>query len=281
MSRSGVLYMAASALCFSLMSVLVKIAGARLPAPEIVAARVVVTLVLSYAMVRRAGLSPWGTRRGALALRGLLGFSALSCYYWSLTRLPLAEATTIQHVAPLFTAIGAWFVLGERAGWSAAVAIVLGLCGVALVARPGGFGGASLDGAAVIVALGGALCSATAYVTVRQLSRDEDPLVIVFYFPLVSLPLAIPWMIPGAVMPTPREWLVLAAIGVCTQAAQVCMTRGLSLERAGRASAVGYLQVALALGWGIVAFGEIPGPSAIAGAVLIVAGTLIVATTRR
>jgi drug/metabolite transporter (DMT)-like permease len=280
MSRTGVLYMAASALFFSLMSVLVKVAGARLPAPEIVVARVVVTLILSYVMVRSAGLSPWGTRRRALALRGLLGFSALSCYYWTLTRLPLAEATTIHHMAPLFTAVGAWIVLKERAGWATAAAIALGLAGVVLVARPGGFGGGELDGAAVIVAVIGALCSAAAYVTVRQLSRDEDPLVIVFYFPLVALPLAIPWMIPSAVWPTPREWLVLLAVGVCTQAAQVCMTRGLSLERAGRASAVGYLQVAMAVGWGILAFGEVPGPPALAGAGLIVAGTLLVSFTR-
>ncbi len=278
MSRVGVLYMAASALFFSLMSVLVKVAGARLPAAEIVVARVCMTLLLSYVMVRRAGLSPWGTRRAALALRGLLGFSALSCYYWTLTRLPLAEATTIHHMAPLFTAWGAWFVLGERAGWPALVAIALGLAGVVMVAQPGGAG---LDETAVIVAVIGAACSGAAYVTVRQLSRDEDPLVIVFYFPLVALPLAIPWMIPVAVWPTAREWLVLVGVGTCTQAAQVCMTRGLSLERAGRASAVGYLQVALAVGWGAIAFGEIPPATALAGAGLIVGGTLVVAATSR
>jgi len=277
MSRTGVLYMAASALFFSLMSVLVKVAAARLPAAEIVVARVVVTLILSYVMVRSAGLSPWGTRRRALALRGLLGFAALSCYYWTLTRLPLAEATTIHHLAPLFTAVGAWIVLGERAGWATGVAIALGLGGVVLVARPGG---GDLDGVAVLIGIAGALCSAAAYVTVRQLSRHEDPLVIVFYFPLVALPLAIPWMIPTAVWPTPREWLVLVAIGACTQAAQVCMTRGLSLERAGRASAIGYLQVAMAVGWGILVFGEIPPPMALTGAGLIVGGTLLVAWTR-
>lgn len=283
-SRTGVLYMAASALFFSAMSALVKVAGTRLPAQEIVLARVLVTLALSWWMVRRAGLSPWGTRRGALVLRGLLGFSALSCYYWTLTRLPLAEATTIHHVAPLFTALGAWVVLGERAGLAALVAIGLGLVGVALVAQPAAFpgvGGGDLDIAAVAVAVLGALFSGAAYVTVRQLSRHEDPLVIVFYFPLVALPLAIPWTIPVAVWPTPLEWLVLLGVGVFTQAAQVCLTRGLSLERAGRASAIGYLQVALAVVWGLLFFGEVPGWSTIAGSLLIVGGTVIVASTTR
>jgi drug/metabolite transporter (DMT)-like permease len=281
-SRRGVLYMAASALFFSGMSALVKVAGARLPPQEIVLVRVVMTLGLSWWMVRRAGLSPWGTRRGALVLRGLLGFTALSCYYWTLTRLPLAEATTIHHMAPLFTALGAWLLLGERAGAAALVAIVLGLAGVALVAQPSALaGGAALDPVAVGIALAGALASGAAYVTVRTLSRHEDPLVIVFYFPLVALPLAIPWAIPGWVWPTATEWLVLAGVGVFTQAAQVCLTRGLSLEKAGRASAIGYLQVALAVGWGMLFFAETPGWSTIAGSVLIVGGTVLVASTSR
>jgi len=280
--RTGILYMAASALFFSAMSALVKVAGARLPPQEIVLTRVVMTLALSWWMVRRAGLSPWGTRRVALVGRGLLGFTALSCYYWTLTRLPLAEATTIHHMAPLFTALGAWLLLGERAGLAAIVAIGLGLAGVALVAQPAALpGGTALDGVAVAVALGGALASGAAYVTVRTLSRDEDPLVIVFYFPLVALPLAIPWTIPVWLWPTAREWLVLAGVGVCTQIAQVCLTRGLSLERAGRASAVGYLQVALAVTWGLLFFGETPGAATIVGAIMIVAGTVLVASTSR
>jgi drug/metabolite transporter (DMT)-like permease len=278
MRRAGVLYMAASALFFSAMSALVKVAGHRLPPQEIVLVRVVITLVLSYAMVRRAGLSPWGTRRGALALRGLLGFSALSCYYWTLTHMSLAEATTIHHMAPIWTAIGAWVLLKERVGLAAFGAIALGLAGVVLVADPGA---ASMERWPIAVALAGSLCSGMAYVTVRQLSRHEDPLVIVFYFPLVALPLAIPWTWTVAVWPTAEEWGVLFGVGVFTQAAQVCLTRGLSLERAGRASAVGYLQVALAVMWGVIFFGEVPAVWTLAGAALIVGGTVLVASTSR
>jgi len=284
MRRTGVLYMAASALFFSAMSALVKVAGHRLPPQEIVLVRVVVTLALSWIMVRRAGLSPWGTRRGALILRGFLGFSALSCYYWALTRLPLAEATTIHHMAPLFTALGAWVLLKERVGLSALVAIAVGLGGVVLVAQgsaPASAAAADVHLGTVLIALLGSLCSGAAYVTVRQLSRDEDPLVIVFYFPLVALPLATLWAIPVALWPTAREWLVLLGVGAFTQAAQVCLTRGLSLERAGRASAVGYLQVALAVLWGVLFFGEVPPLATLAGAALIIGGTVLVASTSR
>jgi len=104
----GVAYMAASALGFSVMSMLVKVASARLPSGEIVFARALVTLAISWAMVRRAGVSPWGRRRARLALRGAIGFGALACYYVSLARLPLADATTLQNTTPLVTAALAW-----------------------------------------------------------------------------------------------------------------------------------------------------------------------------
>ena len=86
--------------------------------------------------------------------------------------------------------------------------------------------------------------------------------------------------VPVAIWPTPTEWLVLAGVGAATQAAQVCLTRGLSLERAGRASAVGYLQVVFAVLWGTLAFAEPLALTTVAGAGLIVGGTLLVSLTR-
>src|SRR4051812_11944037 len=101
--------MAASAFGFSCMALLVKLASARLPTGEIVFARALITLVLSYVMVRRAGLSPWGNDRTALALRGVLGFGGLTGYYIALAHLPLADATTIQNATPVTTALLAWW----------------------------------------------------------------------------------------------------------------------------------------------------------------------------
>src|SRR4051794_9889200 len=179
-------YMALSALGFSVMAVGVKLAARELPTGEIVLARAVITLLLSFVLVRRAGLSPWGTRRGGLVFRGLLGFSGLAFYYLSLVRLPLAEATTLQNLVPVITALLAWRMLGERVGWSGAFALLCGIGGVLLVARPFGASvgasGAGGNGVGVACALAAAAASATAYVTVRELSKTEHPLVIVLYF---------------------------------------------------------------------------------------------------
>jgi drug/metabolite transporter (DMT)-like permease len=272
MRSRAVGYMALSALGFSAMSVLVKLAARELPTGEIVLARAVITLVLSLWLVRRAGLSPWGTQRRKLLVRGVLGFSGLGFYYLSLARLPLAEATTLQNTVPVLTALLAWWVLGERIGLAAGFALACGLGGVALVARPAG----TADAAGIACALAAAASSSIAYVTVRQLSRTEHPLVIVLYFPLVATPLAIPWAAAHSVWPTAHGWLLLAGIGAATQVGQVFLTKGLAVERAGRATSIGYLQICFAIVWQLLVFGDAPSIWTLAGASLIIAGTLAV-----
>jgi drug/metabolite transporter (DMT)-like permease len=266
--------MAASAFGFSCMSLLVKLASPRLPTGEIVFSRALVTLVLSYVMVRRAGLSPWGHRAAPLVFRGLMGFGGITSLYIALARLPLADTTTLQNVTPLLTAVLAWWLLGERIGWPTAAAIACGLLGVTLMVHPSGNG---LDPIGVVAALCGVTCSSVTYVTVRKLVRTEHPLVIVFYFPLVAAPLSLPWVISTFVMPQPIDWLLLIALGCATQIGQVFMTRALSIERAGRVTAIGYLQVALAMVWQLVIFDELPGLWTIAGTSLIIGSTLVIA----
>jgi len=279
MRSRGVLFMMLSALGFSIMSVLVKVVSPRLPTGEIVLARAAITLVISYWLVRRAQLSPWGTRHGALVGRGLLGFAALGCYYLALAHLPLADATTLHFTQPLLTSLLAWWLLGERVGWAAAFAIACGLGGVTLVVHPGVPLGDGADPFGVSIALASAALSSLAYVTVRQLVKTEHPLVIVFYFPLIATPLAIPWALYDFVWPSALDWLLLAGIGVSTQFGQVFLTRALAIERASRATAVGYIQICFAVMWQLIVFGQWPALGTVLGAALVIAGTLAVSMT--
>lgn len=279
----GIRYMAGAALFFSLMSLLVKVAGQELPTLEVVLVRGVITLVLSWAMVRRAGLSPWGNSRGLLWLRGLLGFTALTCFYYAVVHLPLAEVTVIQYTNPVWTALLAAVLLDERLHPIEVAGTLLSLAGVVLVARPSflfGAGASGLDPVAVGVALSGAVFSAGAYVTVRKLGGSDDPLVIVFYFSLVTTLAALPLAAPGWEWPTVGGWAALAGVGVTTQIAQVFMTEGLKRERAGRAMAVGYLQIVFAALWGLAFFAEVPDAWSVVGSLLVVVGTFVTGRTR-
>ena len=111
--QRGAMMMVLSALAFSAMTALVKLAGERLPSQELVVARAIVSLVLSWSLLRSARVSPWGEDRRWLWLRGLLGFAGLSCVYGAVTHLPLAEATVLQYLHPPITALLAGVFLKE------------------------------------------------------------------------------------------------------------------------------------------------------------------------
>jgi drug/metabolite transporter (DMT)-like permease len=281
-SRGGVAYMVHAAFWFAVMALFVKLAGGTLPTMQIVFARGAITLGIASLVLVRARLSPFGSRSRLLLLRGAVGASALICFYAAVVHLPLAEATVIHQTAPLFTAVFAAVFLHERltAGvlWSLAGAFV----GVVMIARPGWLFGAAANAPSdagswefAFVALLGAILSAIAYVTVRRLGRTDNPLVVVFYLPLVTLPASAPFALPVWVWPDALGWTWLAGIGVSTQIAQVALTKGLARVAAGRATAVGYLQVAFATLFGALVFRVWPDGWSWAGMLLIV-GSLVV-----
>ncbi|MEB3354583.1 MAG: DMT family transporter [Cyanobacteriota bacterium] len=265
--------MVASALSFSLMGVCVKQVGGRIPAAEVVLARAIVSVGLSWWLLRRAGVPPWGQRRGLLVWRGVIGTAALLCVYAALAALPLASATVLQYLYPPFTALLAWLMLGERIGKRVLAAMALGWAGVLLVAQPGS--DLALAWQPVLIAVAGALFTALAYVSVRSLGQSEHPLVIVFYFPLVALPLSLPLVALDPVLPTPGEVAWLIGVGVFTQLGQVYLTRSLTALPAARATAISYVQVVFAGGWGWLLFGETIDGATIAGAALVLAATLV------
>ncbi len=278
----GLRYMAYAAFFFSIMSLLVKVAGQRLPSQEIVFFRSVGTLILSWWGLQRIGRSPWGEQKMLLTYRGIAGFLALLCFFYAITELPLGDATVIQYTNPVFTAILAAVFLGEKLKPVVMLSTAGSLIGVALIGQPAFlFGRVSrLDPAAVGIGLLGAVLAAIAYVLVRQLRDTEHYLVIIFYFSLAGTIGAFPLSLPEFVWPLWWEWGVLIAIGIITQIAQIYMTRGLHLEEAGRATAVGYLQLVFAFLWGMLFFNEFPDVWSTVGVLLVVASTFVISTRR-
>lgn len=273
----GLRYAAVGALSFSLMSAFAKLVGARIPVQEIILIRGIVFGGLTFALLRWKGLDPWGRERPLLLLRGLLGYGALTCFFWAVMHLPLADTTTLHFTNPVFGALLAALVLGEVLKKWEAILVALSLGGVIMVARPEFlFGGEeSLPPLAVGVALLGAIFSAGAYVTTRRLTRTNDPLVIVFYFALVTVVGSVPFNLVSFTPPVGWEWALLAAVGVATLGGQVFLTRALQLEKAVRVMAVGYLQIVFAVLLGVGLFAEVPDVWSVAGAAVIIASTFL------
>ncbi len=275
----GARYMILSALAFSVMGLFVKAAGAKgIPVLEIVTARSLVSLVLSYLAVNHLGIPLFGNRKPLLFARGIVGFISLTLVYYALTRLPFAEATVLQYLHPMFTAILAVFILHERVSQVTLICIIFSFLGLILIVRPSFMFAdlaAGYDPIAVMAAVAGAFGSACAYVLVRKLNETEHPLVIVFYFPLISLPASLPFLWHDFVMPQGFTWLMLLAVGVSTQVGQVALTKGMQSETASRATSFSYLQVVFAILIGVIFFAEIPSFWTIMGALMIVVGAYV------
>ncbi|EGQ7982909.1 DMT family transporter [Vibrio vulnificus] len=274
----GVRYMILSALGFALMSASVKyVSVLGIPLFEIVAARALVSLIISYLDVKRKGISVWGNNKRWLFARGAVGTLALMCVYYAVTALPLAEATILQYVHPVFTALLAVLFLKERVQPATLACIVLCLLGVFTMVYPSfdASGVGELPMLSVGIALLGAFGSSIAYVIVRKLSRTEDSSVIIFYFPLVALPVSAMLIGDDFVVPDVALILVLILVGIFTQIGQFGLTKAMQTQTAGNASAYSYVQIVFSALLGVVLFNEVPSIWTLLGGSLIVIGALI------
>ena len=272
-----------SSLAFSLMTVCVKQLGGRLPVSEIVLVRSLVSIALTTGAMAIGGVSPLGRNKPLLLIRGVCGSIALLCFFEAITQLPLASATVLQYTYPTFTAAAAWLLLGERLRRRIGFAVLLGWIGVVCVIQPPWIG-AGLAGLALrpaLVAVAGALFTALAYVSVRKLSTTEHPLVIILYFPLVSIPLTLPAVLQHGVWPSPGDWGWLLGVGVLTQLGQIWVTQGLSRLPAARATSLNYVQVVFAALWGWIGFNEGITPLTVLGALLVLGASCISLSARR
>jgi len=274
----GVRYMLLSAAGFALMAVCVKqVSTYGIPVLEIIAARALISLLISYIDVKRKNLSVWGNNKPLLIARGFVGAFALICVYYAVITLPLAEATLIQYLHPAFTAVIALIFLKERVHLSTILCIVLSIIGLSVLMLPDTVPSkqTELPSFSVIVAVLGALGSAVAYVLVRKLSQSEDSSVIIFYFPFIALPIAI--LFPGEsfILPNLESLGLLLLVGLFTQVGQVGLTKALQTDTASKATAYSYVQVVFAVILGWIFFAEAPSTWFWIGGSLIMTGALI------
>jgi drug/metabolite transporter (DMT)-like permease len=265
----GLWLMIGSSFGFAVMACFVKALGGRLSAFEVVWFRSGFSLPVLLALALAGRVSLLGRRRGWLTVRAVVGFGALVAYVRSLGVLPLAVAQVLQYTSPLFSALLAPLLLGERVSRRSWRALGIAFAGLCLIARPR----AGVPPSAAAIALLGAALSALAYNTVRKL-RSEHPLTIVFYLPLVSLLLASAPTAAAFIVPAGRDWLWLGGIAATSMAAQMLLTFGLHAEAIARGSAATYLNVVFAgwLGWWL--WGEVPDHWVWAGSLLIMVGVV-------
>ena len=271
MFSPGVRFMLLATFFFALMNASVKFL-AHLPAIEIALLRSLVSLIIAYGIVRYFRIPLPGNNSRALLLRGFFGSSSLVLYFITLQHMPLASAVTLQYLSPIFTAIMGIFIVREPVKPWQWVFFGLSFLGVLMVQ---GFDN-RIEPLYLALGVSSAFFAGLAYNMIRQLKLTEHPLVITFYFPLVSLPVTlllintITWVPPQG-----TDWFVLIFIGLTAQIAQYFMTRSYQSDELSKVVSLKYVGIIYALLFGYFLFGETFSLAAHIGMVIVLTGVIL------
>ena len=253
--------------------------------------------------------SPFGTRRAALLLRGVVGTCAVFSFFLTAANLPLADAAVPALVAPLVTTLGAAVWLREKPHWAVYVAFPVCVVGASMVLRPGGDGDGTGNDQSKVTKLGVVAAVAQTFfggvskLLVRLLSggiagdgvsyvKKEHPLVLMLYVNCCSVVfmvlVAIGFMVAarnGGLLPseapnkaehanTLRQVAALLTLSTFSGfGAQLCITNALGRASASAVMPVHYTGVFWAVLWGACVFGETPGAAEAVGIGLVALGS--------
>ncbi|WP_373524447.1 DMT family transporter [Aquiflexum sp.] len=255
---------------FSLMNVSVKLIP-HIPAIEIILFRSVFSLILTYILLTREKLPVFGNNKKLLIIRGIAGSIGLMAFFYTLQNIPLASAVTLNYLAPVFTTILGIFVVKERVQGRQFLYFGISFLGVIIIE---GFD-PRISAFDLSIALVASLAMGVAYNVIRKLKNSEHPLVIMLYFPLITIPIAAVASYFFWVMPTGWDWLILLAVGLLTQFAQYFMTLSYQNAQLSKVASLSYIGIIYALGFGFFIFGETYSLVVFLGMSLVLLGVIL------
>ncbi|MBM1815250.1 DMT family transporter [Sulfitobacter pseudonitzschiae] len=265
--------MLVTGLCFVAVTALVKWMGPGMPPSQAAFLRYMLGMVFLIPMlkdVREANLTP---RQWKLfTLRGLLHSVGVSLWFFAMTRIPIAELTAINYLAPVFVSIGAAIFLGERLAARRIFAVVVALVGTAIILRPG-FREVANGHIAMLAA---AAVFSGSYLLAKILSDEAKPTVVVFMMTVfVSLGLA-PLAAIVWVTPTWEQIGILALVAVFAQAGHYTMTLAFAAAPVTVTQPITFLQLVWATLLGMLVFSEPVDIYVVLGGVLILASVTFI-----
>lgn len=267
---------AAFAICaFVGLDTTMKFLGHALPLEQTVLLRYAVSLPFCLALFIRRPQRPSLASLRANALRAVLVVVLALSFFYSVSVLPLAEAMAIQFLAPFFIAILGRVILKEPLHRRILVGLGIGFAGI-LVILWGQIGGRHGDRAlwGALAALAAALAYALSNVLVRRQSgRDSLPLIVLAQ----NLGATLLLTAPGAMVWQPvdgRLMMLFVAVALLGTIGQVAMIWALARAQAARLAVLEYTAFLWASLFGYLVFREVPAPTTLAGAAIIVGACL-------
>jgi drug/metabolite transporter (DMT)-like permease len=240
---------------------------------EVLFFRTAVSLIVCAALILpRTGITVFHTKRlRDHAARSFTQTTAQSLILIALSLMPLAGAMAINFSAPLFATLFAALWLKEKVGLARGGALIIGFCGVLLVASPG----ADSFRLGALFALGNAVLYGSVTAAVRGMSATESAETLTIYqmlFMTLLFALALPLF--GFVLPSGGDLAAMVAAGVCNGFGQYWWTRALSLAPPAAVGPFYYFTLVWAMILGFVFWGDVPSATLLAGSTVVVGSGL-------
>lgn len=296
----GILFVLAGILAISINDMLIKELSGAYPLHELVFLRSAIALVFSIFLIQMEG--GWGilkTRRPFLhAMRGLLIVIANMSYFAALAAMPLADATALFFVAPLFITLLSIPVLGEKVGVMRFGAVCVGFAGVILMQRPWA-DAESLQASRLVLLLPvlAALTYALMQIMTRKLGMESKASALSVYinaaFIAVSLGFfviagdgrfaanyngdpSVQFLLRAWIWPEATDRWIILGMGANAAIIGYCLSQAYRLSDAATIAPFEYAGLPLAVFWGWVIFAELPSWEVWAGMALILGSGLFV-----
>jgi drug/metabolite transporter (DMT)-like permease len=261
--------MCGAMVCFTGLDTCAKWLSFTLPAIQIVWARYVAAAIIALAasrpLSRPSALrskKPW-----LQTLRSILLLGSTTANVLALRQLQLSETATISFLTPIFVALFAGPLLGERVGAERMAAIAVGFLGVAIATRPG----TAAFRPIVFVAVAGVLCNTGYVLATRKLAAEDAPQTTLAWTQVAGIVLLTPllpwvWRQPT----TPQVWLVMAVMGVFGAAGHLLLIVAHRFAPAPALTPFSYTQLIWMIVSGVLVFGDWPSAATLVGASLVV-----------
>lgn len=267
-----------SAFSFAVMGVFVKLTP-EVATPLKVIFRNLVTLLISLAVVVRNGRPLLGEKENQryLIARSLLGIGGVSCYFYSINHLLLADAAMLNKLSPFVVALLALVLLKEVPGKYTVLALVIAFLGGLLVLKPR----FDLSVIPALVGLASAVFAGSAYAAVRFLRGREAPETIIFHFSVVTAIVLTPISLMHFKMPGLVELMLMTAIGITAAAGQFGLTMAYHHAPAAEVSLYTYTTILFSAIFGYFLWSEVPDVLSLIGGLMIIGGGVLVLVAGR
>lgn len=205
-------------------------------------------------------------------IRNLFHYAGQNLWFFAVAVIPLSQLVALEFTSPIWVALLAPAMLGERLTRPRMVGAVLGFLGVLMVAQPGR---APLEPGHV-AALVAAVCFAVNTLMTRRIMAHDGVLCVIFWMTLMqgtaSLALSLPGGIPAPSAAT-APWLLV--VGLTGLSAHYCLTSALGHAPATIVAPMEFVRLPLVALLGMWVYGEPLRASIFAGTALIILGNLI------